>query len=1038
MLRLVSWWCLLVVGFAGALAVGGCFGDPPGEPHTNHPPTLVPHDVSTDEDVAIEIRVLDGASDLDGDPLTVLRGFAPPHDVQIIDGAILRVTPTPNFAGKIDVSYAVSDELSEAGGTATVTVRPVNDPPIATGRIVNLHGKASIMLQGSDVDGDALTFEVVAGPSEGTLSGDPPALQYTPPTGFVGADSFTFRVLDGIVASQPATIAINVTAGSPPTALANAAITAEDSPGAVTLTAFDPEGDPLTYKIELAPEHGTLSGTAPDLIYTPAPDFNGSDSLQFSVHDGYSSSNIATVTVAVAPVNDAPLASPQTVATTEDTVRAITLQGSDIDSSALTFVAQGPPNGTLTGSGANRTYTPNANYHGPDSFTFTVSDGVTTSAPATVTIDVASVEDVPVAQPQSRVLAEDSLIVVTLVGSDGDGDALAFSHTQPAHGTLAGAPPALTYIPAANFNGPDSFTYTVSDGDDTSAPATVSLQVTPVNDSPVATGGSVTTAEDTSIVIALQATDVESSTLTFSIITPPTDGTLSGSGGSRTYTPAPNLSGTRSFKFRATDGSGSFAEATVSIAITPVNDPPTTTDDFAATDPGTTLTFGILGNDFDIDGDAVSLDSVDPPAHGDVEIVDGELVYTPAAGFTGIEVFAYTVTDSQGGFSTSNAHVGVGTFPPGAPTEAIAGGGTVTTGDSVRAPAVSSDGRYAAFVTFAALVSDDTNFTFDVYLYDRGTRTLTRVSVATNGGQSNGSSFNPHLSADGRYVVFGSSAANLVADDTNGKNDVFRHDRVTGETLRISVATGGGQASGNSNDPEISDDGNLVAFASSAFDLIPSPSDANGVSDVFVRDVAAGTTTRVSLTATGGEGDLAASEASISGDGRHVAFSSSATNLVPGDLNNQRDIFVRDRVANTTVRANVSSIGVEANATSLGPSLSRNGRFVAFQSLATNLIGGTPPPLVTQLYVRDLEQQTTSLPLSSSFTTFGGRLSADGRYLTAFTSSGVFIRDRFAGATSTPTGAVSWMWPVLSGNGRYVLAIDNSNGGRMIVAPNPL
>jgi Tol biopolymer transport system component len=783
-----------------------------------------------------------------------------------------------------------------------------------------------------------------------------------------------------------------------------------------------------------------LSGTAPNLVYTPARDFNGSDSLQFSVADGYGSSNIATVTISVAAVNDPPVATPQTLAATEDTGRSITLEGSDIEGATLTFLVQSLPlHGTLSGVGATRTYTPQTNYHGPDSFTFRASDSATSSAPATVTIDVAAVEDLPVAQAVSRTVSEDNPSTVTLAGSDADGDPISFAiTTAPAHGTLSGTAPALIYVPAANYNGPDSFTYTVSDGDDTSAPAPVTLQITPVNDDPVATNSSAVTAEDTPVTIPLQATDVDSATLTFSIRAFPADGLLSGTGPNLTYTPAPNTSGSRSFIFRAFDNLGGFDDATVTIQITPVNDPPTTADDFAFTEPGSPKTFGVIDNDIDIEGDSVQLDSVDAPAHGSVEIVDGKLVYTPEAGFTGVDIFAYTAIDSHGASSTGKAHVGVGTFPPGAPTEAIATiAGSITSTNLLRIPAISSDGRYITFTSSLPLVNDDTNGVEDVYLHDRGTGALTRISVATGGGQGNAESLRPHLSASGRYVVFDSLATNLVAGDTNGVLDVFRHDRMTGETIRVSVTTGGAQASGASFEPEISDDGNLVVFQSTAFDLIDS--DSNGTFDIFVRDLAASTTTRVSVTATGGEGDLPATEPTISGDGRYVAFTSSATNLVAGDTNNLGDIFVRDLVASTTTRVSVSSIGGEANSTCSRASISQDGRFVSFRSAASNLVGGTPPPAqIIQLYVRNVQQQTTTLSGTSQSSILWGRLSADGRYATTFTSGGVLLRDRFAGFASTPPGASSWLWPMISGNGRYVVALDTSNGGRVIVTPNPL
>jgi Tol biopolymer transport system component len=1025
-----------------AVAIGGCGG---ADRSLDHAPVLMSPAVTTDEDVPITIRVLDGASDFDGDALRVVDAVtARDQTVEVVDGTVVKVTPQRDFHGMFFVTYHVTDGTAVVAGQASVTVRAVNDAPTARGRTQSVHGKTKIVLDGGDVDGDALQFEIVTPPTNGTLTGVGASVDYEPAAGFVGHDEFSYRVHDAAAASELATIQLQVLAGSLPIAFDGAIALDEDTTRSLTLVATDADLDPLTFTIETPPQHGTLMGFASQFIYTPDRDYSGSDSLTFSASDGYGSSNIATVTITVLPVNDRPVATPQNLTATEDTNLSITLGGSDVETGALTFLALQPQHGTLLGFGATRTYVPEANFHGGDSFTFTVSDGGLTSAPATVTIDVASVEDLPVARPVSLTLSEDNPAVVPLLGSDGDGDPLTYAiAAPPQHGMLSGSPSAPTYRPDRDYNGPDSFSYTVSDGDDTSAPAQVSLTILAVNDDPVAVNLQLETDEDIPVAFTLQATDVDSSALTFTLLTFPIDGTLTGSGANLTYRPARDASGTRSFSYRAHDGSGGFGDATVTIVIHAVNDPPTTVDDFAFTEPGGAVTFTVIDNDSDVEGDPVQLDSVDTPAHGRVEIVDGKLHYTPEAGFVGVDIFAYTAVDSHGAAAIGHAHVGVGTFPPGAPSEAIATiAGTFSATDQTRIPAISNDGRYIVFITALALVSDDTNNVADVYLFDRGTRTVARLSVATDGGQSDGPSFRPQLSPDARYVVFDSLATNLVAGDGNGLADVFRHDRVTGETIRISVASGGAQGTGSSFDAELSDDGNRVVFQSSAFDLIAS--DTNGTFDVFVRDIAAGTTTRASVTAVGGEADLGAIEPTISGDGRFVAFTSSSTNLIADDTNNVPDIFVRDLTANTTTRVSVSSVGGQANAGCTRASLSHDGGVITFRSAASSLVGGTPPPpQVVQLYARNVAQQTTALVgTAGTFDALWGRLSADGRYVTVFrpTSSvsapSVIVHDRFSGS-STAIGTSTWQWPMISGNGRYIVVLDSSNGGQIVVAPNP-
>ena len=256
---------------------------------------------------------------------------------------------------------------------------------------------------------------------------------------------------------------------------------------------------------------------------------------------------------------------------------------------------------------------------------------------------------------------------------------------------------------------------------------------------------------------------------------------------------------------------------------------------------------------------------------------------------------------------------------------------------------LSADGRYVAFVSLASnLVAEDTNGTYDVFVHDRESGETTRVSVATDGTQSDAYSGSSEgsLSADGRYVVFGSGASNLVAGDTNGARDVFVHDRESGETTRVSVATDGTQSDAYSGSSEgsLSADGRYVVFGSGASNLVAG--DTNGARDVFVHDRESGETTRVSLATDGTQGDGDSYEGSLSADGRYVAFMSDGSNLVAGDTNGHTDIFVHDRESGETTRVSVATDGTQSDAWSWGGSLSADGRYVAFVSLASNLVAG--------------------------------------------------------------------------------------------------
>jgi len=357
----------------------------------------------------------------------------------------------------------------------------------------------------------------------------------------------------------------------------------------------------------------------------------------------------------------------------------------------------------------------------------------------------------------------------------------------------------------------------------------------------------------------------------------------------------------------------------------------------------------------------------------------------------------------------------------------VATGGTQANGHSSYRMTISANGRYVAFSSDATnLVSADTNGATDVFVRDRVTGATTRVNVASSGTQSNGYfSSEAAISADGRYVAFSSDASNLVSADTNRGRDVFVHDRVTGATTRVSVATGGTQASAVSNEPAISADGRYVAFASSSPNMVPR--DTNGTSDVFVRDRVTGVTTRVSLATGGAQARSHSALPAISANGRYIAFPSLASNLVAGDTNGTNDVFVRDRVAGVTTRVSLATGGTQANGESQVPMISADGRYVAFQSGARNLVAGDTNGLY-DVFVRDrVSGVTTRVSVASGSTqakghSFEPAISADGRYVafgswasnlvTGDTNSAadVFVRDRLAPArvpSSTPPQVVT-------------------------------
>jgi len=314
---------------------------------------------------------------------------------------------------------------------------------------------------------------------------------------------------------------------------------------------------------------------------------------------------------------------------------------------------------------------------------------------------------------------------------------------------------------------------------------------------------------------------------------------------------------------------------------------------------------------------------------------------------------------------------------------------------------VSADGRYIAFCSSSnRFVENDTNDSMDVFVYDLHSKEIELVSASPNGTLGNGDSNSPAISADGRFIAFSSSADNLVIDDTNGLRDVFVKDRISGYVWRVSAAANGEQANGVSNNPTISANGRYIAFESAASNLVAN--DTNDVFDIFVFDMVTGKTERVSLSSSAEQANLGSVNSSISANGRFVAFASWAGNLVKNDTNDAWDIFVHDLLNGHTYRVSVASSGVQANKDSCLDShcvsISSDGRYIAFESLATNLVENDTNKS-KDVFVHDLEtHQTERASVSSdgfegNSKSYGVAISYDGRFVSFISSADNLIEE---------------------------------------------
>jgi VCBS repeat-containing protein len=592
----------------------------------NWRPTLVglPATATTNEDTALAPIALSVGDDATAPGSLVVTAVSSNTDLIPAAGLVLSgsganrtltITPAADRFGTATITVQVDDG---AGGVLTrtfvLTVNPVNDLPTVVSRSFSLDedatltvGAATGLLQGAnDRDGDSLTAVVVTGPSHGslTLQADG-SFVYTPAANYFGADAFTFTAYDGTANGAAATVSLTVRpVNDAPTALAHQWAVDEDTALNVTagsgllVGAVDVDGDALTASVLTLPTHGTLTARSDgSFVYTPAADYHGPDSFTYRVTDGRLWSGAATVSLTVNAVNDLPTVVSRSFSLDEDatlTVGAATglLQGAnDRDGDSLTaVVVTGPSHGSLTlQADGSFMYTPAANYFGADAFTFAAYDGTANGAAATVSLTVRPVNDAPTAVAHQWATDEDTSLSVAavsglLVGAgDVDGDGLTVSLVGgPSHGLLTlRADGSFAYIPAADYNGADSFTYTVSDGRLVSSVASVTLTVRPINDVPTVADRSLTTDEDVSIVagaatgLLAGAADRDGDLLTVVLVSGPTRGSLSvGADGSFVYTPSANVFGLDTFTYRVSDGVSQSALATVRLTVTSVPDAP--------------------------------------------------------------------------------------------------------------------------------------------------------------------------------------------------------------------------------------------------------------------------------------------------------------------------------------------------------------------------------------------------------------------------------------------------------------------------------
>ncbi len=604
---------------------------------------------------------------------------------------ILVETTVPAATGVIQNTANISSTLTEVDGAnnSSTWSTIVDTPPIAvndtytttedTPKVVNAPG---VMANDSDPDLDPMTASLATPPANGTASINANgAMGYIPDQDFNGSDQFTYFLSDGLITTT-ATVFINVVpVPDAPNAVGNAYTVQEDTPHTVMAPGVlgndsDPDGDPLTAALQSSPIHGSLEFNADgSFVYTPTLNYVGSDSFIYIASDGALTDN-ATVSLNIIAVNDAPLASSDAYFTDEDTPLVVTGTGvlgndTDVDSSNLNAsVESGPTNGVLLlNADGSFIYTPALNFNGQDTFSYIVSDGVLTDS-ASVSIDVAAINDAPVAGSDAYATNEDTPLVIAAAGvlgndEDVDGDALSAAvENAPANGALTlNADGSFTYTPDANFNGADQFSYLVSDGDLTDS-ATVTIDVTSINDAPlVSAGADQNVVEGDAVNFSGSFTDVGRSVLAIDALWDFGDGTTA----SGTLTPTHTYADNGSFivTLTITDALGAAGSDTLVVQVD--NAAPV----LAALEDQTVL----AGESFTVTGqfsDPGVLDTHTVVIEWETGVTETLQLAAGVTGFTanhaytaaGTYTATATVTDKDGDSSTQTFVVTVESLPP--------------------------------------------------------------------------------------------------------------------------------------------------------------------------------------------------------------------------------------------------------------------------------------------------------------------------------------------------------------------------------------
>ncbi len=666
----------------------------------NDPPDAQDDSALVNEDGGpVTIDVLGNDSDADSllDPASVTVTSGPSDGTVNVNGdGSIDYTPDADFSGTDSFTYEVCDAEGDCDtATVTVTVNAQNDPPTARddSDTVDEDDTVTVDVLGNDDDVDdgldPASVTVTGGPSDGTINVNPDgSIDYTPDADFSGTDSFTYEVCDLAGACDSATVDITVNSvnDAPDAQDDNAAgIWGEDIDIDILANDTDPDGaiDDTSVTIDTNPSNGTVT-VNPDgsVTYVADDGFVGTDTFTYTVCDDGTPTECDTASVdVIVSANQGPDAVDDGATVDEDdtvTIDVLT-NDSDPEGGPLTVTSAGPAgNGTVSvNPDGTIDYTPDPDWNGTDTFTYTVCDEAGNCSTATVTVTVNSINDGPIARNDNGTVRAGRGITVAVLGNDEDtDDALDVGSvivmSAPTHGGVTVRPDGtVRFVADAGYNGADSFTYEMCD---TGAPvecdtATVNLDITQRNRRPVALNDTATTPEDTAVMIGVRGndSDPDGDSLSIESFSQPNHGTVRRDGGRLEFTPDPDWHGSTTFTYVVCDPAGACDQATVTVTVDPRNDAPHANDDAIVVKDGKPVVVDVVENDDEVDGQPVTVDIVDQPEHGTVTVdEDGNVTYTPEEGYDGEDEFSYEICDPDGDCSEATVTVDVqgSTEPP--------------------------------------------------------------------------------------------------------------------------------------------------------------------------------------------------------------------------------------------------------------------------------------------------------------------------------------------------------------------------------------